>query len=266
MGMAGQCLRFVRPTKSKADNPLFVFFPGMDGTGQLLNTQLPQLAADFDIRCLSIPPDDLTGWDSLVEQVAGLIEAEQQPSAPRTIYVCGESFGGCLALKLAAWFPQWCDRLILVNPASSFSRQSWMQWGASLTQWLPDSLYRLSTLGLMPFLIDPERVSRPNRQALLAAMQSVTSESAAWRLSLLSQFRLESLPLDRIEQPTLVVAARNDRLLPSAGEAARLARYLPKAQTLLLPESGHACLLETEVSLTQILRSQRFYDQVRSPA
>ena len=91
-------------------------------------------------------------------------------------------------------------------------------------------------------------------------MQSVTPESAAWRLSLLSQFTVEELPLERIEQPVLILASGADRLLPSATEAERLVRYLPNAQKILLPQSGHACLLETEVKLLDILQSRRFYD------
>jgi hypothetical protein len=43
-------------------------------------------------------------------------------------------------------------------------------------------------------------------------------------------------------------------------EAERLVIYLPNAQKKLLPKSGHACLLETEVKLGDILRSRRFYD------
>lgn len=259
MSIAGKRLRFLSPKASKPDCPLFVFLPGMDGTGRLLGRQLPGLEPFFDIRCLSIPPDDLTPWESLVEQVANLIEVEQKGAARRSIYLCGESFGGCLALKLAAHFPQLCDRLILVNPASSFTRQPWMRWGATAAQWLPDSVYQLSTLGLLPFLIIPERVPRPTRRALLAAMQSVTPESAAWRLSLLSQFALEELPLSQIEQSVLVVAAAADRLLPSGAEAERLVRYLPQAKKIVLPESGHACLLEKDIKLDEILGLPRLF-------
>ncbi len=253
-------MRLLKPKKSNPAYPLFVFLPGMDGTGQLLETQLDGLGAAFDLRCLSLPPDDLTDWEGLVEQTAELIQAEVQRTKSRSVYLCGESFGGCLALQLATYAPNLCDRLILVNPASSFSRQPWMRWGASVSQWLSDPLYQLSTVGLLPFLIAPERVSPKNRRALLRAMQSVTPESAAWRLSLLSQFKLEELPLDDITQPVLVVAGEADRLLPSTAEAERLVTYLPNAQKKLLPESCHACLLEREVKLDKILRAQRFLD------
>jgi pimeloyl-ACP methyl ester carboxylesterase len=247
-------LRLLGSQDSKQTLPLFIFLPGMDGTGELLQLQLAGLKSMFDIRCLSIPADDLTGWDGLLEQVVQLIRREQQQSPSRPITLCGESFGGCLALKLAAHFPSLCDRLILVNPASSVRRQPWMGWGAAVSQWLPNPLYHLSTLGLLPVLIAPKRVSFLNQQALLVAMQSVSPPSAAWRLSLLNQFVLEELPLERIEHPVLVLASGADRLLPSVAEAGRLVSYLSNSQTVLLPESGHACLLETEVRLSSILK------------
>ena len=242
----------------KPSRPLFVYLPGMDGTGELLRPQLSGLKASFDIRCLSIPSDDLSGWDRLVEQVARLIGKEQRQVQSRPIYICGESFGGCLALQLAASFPSLCQYLILVNPATSAAYQPWVSWGASITQRLPPTLYRLSTFGLLPLLIQPERVSLSNRQALLQAMQSVSPRSAAWRISLLAKFSLKLLPLGRIMQPVLLLSSGADRLLPSLGEAERLVRHLPNARTVHLPKSGHACLLESEVNLGKLLQSTDF--------
>jgi pimeloyl-ACP methyl ester carboxylesterase len=250
--------------KPKSNHPLFVFLPGLDGTGRLLENQLEGLDVFFEVCCLSIPSDDLTDWSGLVEQTTRLLKAESRRGTTRSVYLCGESFGGCLALKLAAHSPELFDRMILINPASSFSRQPLMSFGASITQWLPDSLYRISTLGLLPFLIARQRVSRQSRRALLTAMQSVKPESAAWRLALLNQFTLEELPLQQISQPVLVIASEADRLLPSGTEADRLVHYLPNARKTLLPNSGHACLLEREIKLAGILRSQDFLLSERS--
>jgi len=255
MSLAIKPLRSPTQVATSVTRPLFVFFPGMDGTGQLLRPQLDGLTKFFDIRYLSISADDLTGWVGLREQVAHLIDKEKQRSPACPIYLCGESFGGCLALQLAAHFPRLCDRLILVNPASSAVNQPWMNWGASLTKWLPESLYRVSTLGLLPLLISPQRVSISNQQALLIAMQSVSPRSAAWRISLLTKFTLEQLPLNQIFQPALILASGADRLLPSVAEAGRLAQHLANSCSVLLPQSGHACLLETEIKLGNILTS-----------
>lgn len=258
--MFKKTIRFLQPKQSNPNSPLFIFFPGMDGTGELLQTQLEGLEAGFNIRCLSLPPDDLTDWEGLIVQTAQLIQTERQRNRNKLVYLCGESFGGCLALQLAIHKPELFEYLILVNPATSFSSQNWMGWGASITQWLPESVYQLCTFGLLPFLIIPERVSSHNRQALLRAMQSVTSQTAAWRLSLLSQFKIEDYSFDHIKQPVLVIAGEADRILPSDAEAERLVNYLPNAQKVILPESGHACLLETEVKLPDILQRHNLFD------
>jgi pimeloyl-ACP methyl ester carboxylesterase len=248
-------LRLFACTPTTHTRPLFVFLPGMDGSGALLRPQIAGLSSSFDIRCLSIPPDDLTGWDDLTEQVGTLIRMEQHRHPGRPTTVCGESFGGCLALKLITRFPDLCDQIILVNPASSAQRQPWISACCSLTQLLPEPLYHLSTFSLCDLLIATHRVSRPSRQQLLAAMQAVRPKSAAWRLSLLRQFRLDDLPLGRVLQPVLILASGADSLLPSKREAKRLARYLPNATTFLLPDSGHACLLESQLNLSAILKS-----------
>ena len=241
--------------------PLFVFLPGMDGSGALLQPQVAGLSSGFDIRSLSIPPDDLSGWDELTEQVAALIRMEQRRNPGRTTTICGESFGGCLALRLITRFPKLCDQLILVNPASSVRSQPWIGPCSSIAHLLPATLYRLSTFSVSYLLMAFHRVSRPTRNQLMAAIQAVEPQSAAWRLAMLNQFRLDDLPLRRVQQPVLIVASGADRLLPSQREAERLARHLPAATTVLLPDSGHACLLENQTNLAAILKSQALWPE-----
>lgn len=259
-------LRLIACTPATPSRPLFVFLPGMDGSGALLQPQVAGLSSHFDIRSLSIPPDDRTGWGELTERVAALIRMEQQRHPGHTTTICGESFGGCLALSLISRFPELCDQLILINPASSARHQPWISACSSLTELLPAPLYQLSSLSLCNLLIASHRVSRPLRQQLLVAMQAVSPRSAAWRMALLRQFRLEDLALDRVLQPVLILASGADRLLPSHYEARRLARCLPRARTLLLPDSGHACLLERQVDLSAILKSQaQWSDRLSRP-
>jgi pimeloyl-ACP methyl ester carboxylesterase len=234
----------------------------MDGSGALLQPQVAGLSTGFDIRCLSIPPEDLRGWEELTEHVAALIQMEQQRHPGRKTTVCGESFGGCLALRLITRFPKLCDQLILVNPATSAQRQPWIGACSSLTQLLPTPIYQLSTFSLCNLLIASHRVSRPRRHQLLAAMQAVKPQSAAWRLSLLRQFRLEDLPLDCVRQPVLILASEADRLLPSQREAKRLARFLPNTTIVQLAGSGHACLLENQLNLSAILKSQDLFSDL----
>jgi len=233
----------------------------MDGTGKLLRAQTAGLEAAFDVRCLAIPPDDLTGWESLTEQVVALIQAEIETAPRPAIYLCGESFGGCLAMKVALKAPELFDRIILVNPASSFNRRPWIGWGKYLAQWLPPPLYQYFSVALLPFLASLERINSAERQALLEAVRFVPQSTSIWRISLLSQFTLEKAQLQSLTQPVLVIASETDRLLPSLAEADKLLDSLPNAHRVILPDSGHACLLEADVNLYEILQAKHFLQE-----
>jgi pimeloyl-ACP methyl ester carboxylesterase len=230
----------------------------MDGTGKLLRTQTAGLERGFDVRCLAIPPDDLTSWDDLTQVVVDLIQTELEQSPGRSVYLCGESFGGCLAMKVALHSPDLFERIILVNPASSFNQQLWLSWGSHVTRWLPSVLYHWSSIGLMPLLANLERMAPEDRHALLRAVQSVPQKTSIWRLALLHDFYLPDLQLKQLTQPILLIAGLADRLLPSDTEAQRLSQLLPNAKLLMLPKSGHACLLEADVNLYEILATHDF--------
>jgi pimeloyl-ACP methyl ester carboxylesterase len=253
-------LSFLAPKPLKPDCPLFVFLPGMDGTGQLLHTQTDKLERFFDIRCLTIPTDDLNSWDVLSKQVLDLIIAEVQTRPQNTVYLCGESFGGCLALKVALIWPQLFKKIILVNPASAFHRRPWLSWGTEFVSWMPDLVYRSSALGLLPMLAALSRIAPSDRRALLNAMRTVPPKTAAWRISMVKDFVLEELNLQKLTQPVLLIASGSDRLLPSVEEAEYLFKRLPNPRMIVLPESGHACLLEKDVLLYEILKAEKFLE------
>jgi pimeloyl-ACP methyl ester carboxylesterase len=247
-------LRLTNLTQATSSRPLFVFLPGMDGTCFSSQSQAVGLGSSFDVRGLFIPPCDRSGWSELTERVATLILLEQSLHPGRATIICGESFGGCLALSLVSRFPDLCNQLILVNPASSARQQPWISSFAFLAELLPATFYKLSTFSLLGLLIASHRVRKPMRQKLLSVMQAVGPQNAAWRLSLLSKFDVDDFVIDRPPQSILILASGADRLLPSKREASRLSQRFPRATTVLLPESGHACLLEDEIDLSAILK------------
>ncbi|MGG6239076.1 alpha/beta fold hydrolase [Nodosilinea sp. AN01ver1] len=248
-------LKLYAPTGKHPNRPMFVYLPGMDGSGELFALQSAGLKSHFDIRCLVIPGDDLSSWERLAHQAVQLI---RQEAGTAPVYLCGESFGACLALRVVALAPTLASHLILINSASSFHRFPWLHWVANLTPWVAPPLYQSSNLFSLPMLANLSRIGEVNRQALMRAMTAVTQSSAAWRLALLTQFRLEPLQLQRITAPTLLVASLGDRLLPSLEEAQRLAELLPNSRIYPLPHSGHASLLEDGVNLGAILRAVGF--------
>lgn len=251
---------FLTPRRLNPDYPLFVFLPGMDGTGQLLRSQTSGLETAFDVRCLVIPADDLTNWEDLTDKVVNLIEAELEKRSFRSVYLCGESFGGCLAVKVALRSPHLFDRIILVNPATSFNQRPLLRWGSQVGRWLPEFFYGVSALTLLPFLSNLAKTDPHERRALLNAMQSVPPKTVVWRLSMVSGFDIDEAPLRCLTQPVLIIAGAADWLLPSVLEAERLVHCLPNAKMVVLPQSGHACLLEADVNLLEIIKDQNFLE------
>jgi pimeloyl-ACP methyl ester carboxylesterase len=244
-------LSFLQPRPAQPHLPLFVFFPGMDGTGKLLHKQIDGLATRFDVRCMTIASNDRTDWPGLIDRSLALIDTEL--AIGQELYLCGESFGACLAMQVAGKLGAKITKLVLINPASSFMRLPWLTWSSALSGLLPDALYPTSAKILVNFLITADRVAHPERQSLIDAMLSVHPQTAAWRLSLLRQFQVHSIVPAIIDIPVVLIAGELDRLLPSLLEVKILQRLLPKAETTLLPCSGHACLLEKDINLADLL-------------
>jgi pimeloyl-ACP methyl ester carboxylesterase len=251
---------FLTPKTFHPDSPLFVFLPGMDGTGELLHTQTDTLDQCFDIRSLAIPQSNFSNWEELASAVIDLIKQEQAQKPETTTYLCGESFGGCLALKVLEQAPELLHRVILVNPASSFRERPFLAWGAVGTGWMPEPIYRSSTVLILPFLAAMSRIAPRDRRALLNAMKSVPPQTVRWRLSLLEHFSVDTDRLQEISVPVLILAAGSDRILPSVKEAEQLANYLPNSQVVVLPDSGHTCLLEKDNRLCEMLQNADFLE------
>lgn len=249
---------FIDPKAVNVDAPLFVYLPGMDGTGKLLQTQADRLAADFDLRCLAIRTDNYSSWQDLARDTVKLIERELEHKTNRQVYLCGESFGGCLAIKTALAAPKLISNLILVNPASCFKQLPILSWGADITALVPSWVHRYSAAGLLPFLARLNRISDCDRDRLIASMKSLPPHVVSWRLSLLRDFQVLDEELRSLKMPSLIIAGAADGLLPSVEEAQKLAKYLPQSKITVLPQSGHACLLETDINLYQILLDQNF--------
>jgi pimeloyl-ACP methyl ester carboxylesterase len=223
----------------------------MDGTGKLFDRQIERLSARFDIRCLAIASDDLSGWSGLTTQAIALIAAELGEG--QTLHLCGESFGACLAMQVAGQMGRAVDELVLINPASSFARFPLLAAGGKLSSLVPATMYPFSARILADFLINPDRVATAERHCLIEAMLSVKPQTAAWRINLLKQFQVNAIVSEIRDIPVRLIAGQRDRLLPSVLEVRILQRLLPKSNTILLPGSGHACLLERDLYLADLI-------------
>lgn len=254
-------LYFLAPHASNPGCPLLIFLPGMDETSKaLLSLETKSLEAGFNVRCLVIPPENTMTWEELTESTIALIQLELENLSRETAYLCGESLGGCLALKLIEHSPQLFKRLILVNSASSFHRVAWLNQTPHLFAWMPSLLYKLSPIVILWLTSAVIRIPLTRLRILWKAAQSAPKKTAQCRLSLLSEFRLNETHLQQFSHPVLLIASQADRLLPSVSEARLLSQMFPAAYVVILPHSGHTCLVEPDVSLYEILQAERFID------
>ena len=252
-------VKLFNPQKHDRENlPLLIYLPGMDGTGKLLSTQIEDLKPHFNLRCLSISPTDLSTWKQLTTFTIDCLQQELSVNKFSRIYLCGESFGGCLAMLVTTTAPQIFDGTILINAASSFNQQPILSLGINLIGSIPEWLHRNSAVNLLPFLAALNRIEQSDRLSLLNAMKYLPQNVVSWRLSLLRDFMITPSLCYRFKQPTLIIASACDRLLPSVKEAFKLQSLFPNSRVEILPNSGHACLLETDVSLASILSKHDF--------
>ena len=247
-------LKFLTNQITNPLKPLFIYLPGMDGSGKLLQKQA-KLSQLFNLRCLSIAPESIPNWDNLTDKVVNLIYQELANQPHAQVFLCGESFGACLALKLIAKVPQLFSQVILVNPASSFNQRPWLNLGSYVTQLMSESFYSGLTFILLPFLAKLEALYYQEKRDLLFAMQSIPPRIVSERINLINNFYIEIHKLQSFSHPVLIVASGEDKLLPSVDEAYRLQQIIPQTKISILPHSGHCCLLEKNIDLVEILQN-----------
>lgn len=218
------------------------------------------LETAFDVRCFVIPPDDLTNWEQLADQVIALTRVELDGRSQKSIYLCGESFGACIALKIMVQAPNLFKHFTLINSASSFHRVPWLTFGSLLFPWTPQLMYDISSSISLPFLAPLERLSPSGRHGLWLSTRDAPQHTAAQRLMLMRTFRIDESALHQITHPVLLIASQRDLLLPSVDEAQHLAKIFPNAQVITLPHSGHACLVEADNNLLTILKTTHIFN------
>ncbi|KAJ8529431.1 hypothetical protein K7X08_036266 [Anisodus acutangulus] len=262
------------------DSPLLLFLPGMDGTGMGLVLHEKALGKVFQVWCLHIPVYDRTPFDELVKFVERTVRMKHASSPNKPIYLVGDSFGGCLALAVAAHNPKIDLVLILANPATSFGR-SQLQPLLPLLESLPDE-FHVTVPYLLSFIMgDPMKMAMVNIDSALPPGQIIQllsdnltgllahlsgladiipKETLLWKLKLLrSASSYSNSRLHAVKAEVLVVASGKDNMLPSGDEAQRLANSLRNCLVRYFKDNGHTILLEDGINLLSIIKATSKY-------
>jgi pimeloyl-ACP methyl ester carboxylesterase len=180
----------------------------------------------------------------------------------RSATLVGNSAGGTIAVLTALHFPERVSSLILVSPAiyESGGVPSWVRTVAALPQ-----VRRVSPL-LVRFLVgrlerslptawhDPSKVGPDVLEGYKKPLQAENWDRAFWEFTLAGRALDLDKQLDRITQPTLVIAGDDDRWVPTA-QSVRLSQELRNADLAVLPNCGHVPQEECPAEFLQAVSS-----------
>ncbi|KAJ0716672.1 putative diacylglycerol acyltransferase, alpha/Beta hydrolase [Helianthus annuus] len=135
------------------NSPVLLYLPGIDGTGAGLVIHEKTLGKVYNVQCLHIPVWDRTSLEGLIHIVEEIVMIERTLSPNKPIYLLGESFGGALALCVAARNPTVDLILILANPATAYERSP-LNFLPSLLEDLPEEYYGIFPYAMSPLVCD----------------------------------------------------------------------------------------------------------------
>lgn len=185
---------------------------GADGTAGGLTPHLRALQAHgFSVRCAIIPSSNRFGWRQLTDAVSPMLLKANRDANGHGVVVVAESFGACLALRLALACPQAIAHLVLINSATAFNAAlaglPSLIGQTGLLSAFPEPLFRVAQVRfagmktirnlyrcafpetrrpcprtvrmqsiVLPFLINPERAD-PNARSIFRSMMSMSNPS-----------------------------------------------------------------------------------------
>ncbi len=226
--------------------PTVLLIPGIQGRWEWARPAVQALAQRHQVVSYSlcgerhaVPPLVPRDFDDLVRQaINALNRATDGPAV-----VCGVSYGGLIALRLAARFPERVRALVLASPLNAdFAPDPRMQrWAAHPRLMAP------AFLAGAPGRIVPElraahgRAWMPRAVGLLGRVVRAphSPDRMAGRLRLIER---EDLVADcrAVSQPTLLITGEPglDRIVP-AEASCRMLAWLPNARHVTLERTGH---------------------------
>ncbi|HUP97697.1 MAG TPA: alpha/beta fold hydrolase [Usitatibacter sp.] len=192
---------------------------------------------------------DLTRADNIPALAAEALK--QAPDGP--LLVAGHSMGGYVALEVMRQAPGRVQKLALLNtnarpdtPESTENRRRLMA--------LADRDFEAVVTTLLPKLMTADHLKDPVLTGIIGAMALGTGKEAFKRQQAAIIGRIDSRPhLKDIRCPTVVVAARDDQLMPVA-VLQEMADGIPGARLAIVEECGHMASLEQPDAVLAIVR------------
>ena len=206
----------------------------------------------------SAAPDGIYAVDEMADDVLELLDGLQ---IDEPVVVGGLSMGGYIALSIAARHPERLKALMLMNTRASADTPEAARVREELASQVEASgdtepvvsamlpkLFARSTFERHPELVarTHDRMARTPARAIAGTLRGLAIRPD------------RTGDLSKITVPTLVIAGSDDRLIPR-DESETMARLIPNAKIVTIPEAGHLAPLEnheaTDRAILEFLQS-----------
>jgi pimeloyl-ACP methyl ester carboxylesterase len=192
---------------------------------------------------------DMTRADS----IEGLAKAALDQAPAGKFLLAGHSLGGYVALEIMRNAPERVARLALLNtharPDTAESTENRRRLMA-----LADRDFEQVVATLMPRLMTADHQKDPILTGIIGAMALAVGKEAFKRQETAIIGRIDSRPhLKGIRVPTVVIAAREDQLMP-VEILKELADGIPGARLAVIEDSGHMAPMEQPEEVAAALR------------
>jgi pimeloyl-ACP methyl ester carboxylesterase len=180
--------------------------------------------------------------DAFAHTIAGLMDA----LGLSHVTMMGHSFGGTLAMAMAAWYPERVERVVAVDPAI-YPLRFPLEGRLALLPFVGEILFKrlYSQRDLRRYFrrdvyLDPRLPTEESVQYYWERMNQPGGREAIYRtLQTLAHLETMESLLHRVVSPTLLVWGAQDRMVPLS-DGHRLEQAIKKSKLIAIPGSGHA--------------------------
>lgn len=237
-------------------DPVLLMLHGLGATGESWQLQFPPLV-DSGFRVLA--PDmrgfgksSYPGGSNDPGQMAHDMVEFLEHLRIKTSHLIGISMGGTVALQLILNYPSLVESLVLTNTFAKLRPDKVSLWFFYLAR-----LILVHTVGInrqadyVASRLFPDAQQAELRELFIA--QILQANPHGYRSTLRSYSRYDlSDQVREIKVPTLIVTGEKDSVVPPAAKA-ELANQLPNAQHVIIPDAGHAIIVEQPEAYNRVL-------------
>lgn len=236
-------------------SPAVLLLHGLGADGSSWGYQIPALC---EAGFRPIAPD-LPGFGKslpgnkrwTIQRVAEDISRLLMGLVGEPVIVAGISMGGTVALQLALDFPQYVDRLVLINTFACLRPKRFDETAYLVKRFVVANLrgkeYQAETVAKRLF---PKPEQAELRKELVTRILQADQKVYRQAMQALALFDVRSR-LSSLSMPTLVISGENDTTVPLPNQL-ELAKGIPQAEHRMIPDAGHAVIADQVVAFNKV--------------